>query len=222
MAYSGKLPSHKATHPLPVFSQKGSPLLPSYPSPSKNIWLAGLGNRLHLQTCQKLPDSSQKSCEASQIPNSGLLLPSPRATWQEEESCSSTSSSWGPQYPGFLASQSQQPPGCPPPREMGPRDSSQGQEKTWPAVEQGGGRCQLTHPPLQAQWGKESLDSPSLPGEESSPSSQQEAEGATSQTTGVTAAPHRVMKDFGAERVGPGRGQHYHMGSSCSSAPASG
>lgn len=45
--------------------------------------------------------------------------------------------------------------------------------------------------------GKENHDSPALPREEPSPSSQQEAQGATSQTTGVTAAPHRVMKDLG-------------------------
>ena len=42
-----------------------------------------------------------KSCGASQIPSSGLLLPYPRATWQEEESRSPTSSTQGPQYPGF-------------------------------------------------------------------------------------------------------------------------
>lgn len=104
---------------------------------------------------------------------------------------------------------------------MGPRDSSQGQEKTWRTDgEQGGGRCQLTHPLpqaspgddlralnnlfqiqaappplLQARGGRE--PGALLPREEPSPSSQQEAQGATSQTTGVTAAPHRVMKDLG-------------------------
>lgn len=158
-----------------------------------------------------------KSRGASRIPISGLLLPSLRATWQEEESCSSTSSSQGPQYPGFLASQSQQPACCPPPREMGPTDSSQGQEKTWPH------RARLrkvpAHPPsppgppgdeLHALnnldpsssptsspgFGKRTGDSPAA-SEEPSPSSQQEAQEATSQTTGVTAAPHRVMKDLG-------------------------
>ena len=88
------------------------------------------------------------------------------------------------------------------------------------AVEQGGGRCQLTPLPWVPQEmictpqitssrskqlptsspgsvGKENHDSPALPREEPSPSSQQEAQGATSQTTGVTAAPHRVMKDLG-------------------------
>jgi hypothetical protein len=59
-----------------------------------------------------------------------------------------THSSQRPQYPSFPASQSQPPACCPPPWEMGPRDSSQGQE-SWPATEQGEGRCQLNH---QVPW----------------------------------------------------------------------
>lgn len=150
MACSKKTPlAQRHTHHASLFTKRKSPST-FQPKPSKNILLTGPGNRLHLQTCQKLPDSSQRAVGPPGVPNSGLLLPSLRATWQEEESCSSTSSSRGPQYPGFPASQSQQTACCPPPQEMGPRDSSQGQEKTWLATEQGGGRCQLTHPLPQA------------------------------------------------------------------------
>lgn len=145
-AYSEK---HKGMYSTPVFSQRRAPSTfqpkslqkhlapwPWKPVPSSN-----------------LPETTRfitKSCGASRIPNSGLLLPSLRATWQEEESSSSTHSSQGPQYPSFPASQSQSLACCPPPWEMGPRDFSQGQENAWPATEQGRGRCQLTHPLPQA------------------------------------------------------------------------
>lgn len=157
-----------------------------------------------------------KSRGASRIPISGLLLPSLRATWQEEESCSSTSSSQGPQYPGFLASQSQQPACCPPPREMGPRLlSGSGEDLAAQSkVEEGASSPSLSPDPpgddphalnnldpsstptSSPGFGKRTGDSPAA-SEEPSPSSQQEAQEATSQTTGVTAALHRVMKDLG-------------------------
>lgn len=184
-----------------------------------------------------------KNCGASQIPNSGLLLPSLRATWQEEESCSSTSSSRGPQYPGFLASQSQQPACCPPPREMGPRDSSQGQEKTWRTDgEQGGGRCQLTHPLPQASPGDDLRALNNLFQIQAAPPPLLQAQGG--KRTRGSPAPGRAQPKFPArgpgshfpnhrsdssspqgyerpwsERAGQGRGHHYHIRSSCSSAP---
>lgn len=238
MACSEKLCSHKGTHPILIFSQKGSPLLPSSLNPSKHILLISPENQLHwfAKNYQKLdlPKTTRfitKSCGASRIPNSGLLLPSPRATWQEEESRSSTSSTRGAPVPWLLG----QPITAACTLPSSPGDGAQrllsGSREDWAAVEQGGGRCQLTRlppprpsgddlhalsnlfqiqaappPPLQAQWGKRTGVSPVLPREEPSPSSQQEAQGATSQTTGVTAAPHSVMKDLGQSGWARGQG----------------
>lgn len=181
-----------------------------------------------------------KSRGASRIPNSGLLLPSLRATWQEEESCSSASSSQGPQYPGFLASQSQQPACCPPPREMGPRDSSQGQEKTWLH------RARLRKVPAHQP------SPPDPPGDDLhalnnlDPNSSPTFSPGFGEREPVTLLPclRRAQPKFPArgpgshfpnhrsdssspqgyerpwsEWAGQGRGHHYHIGSSCSSAP---
>lgn len=61
LAFSEKLPSHNGTQTIPSSSQNGSPLILSSPNLPKNILLTGHGNQLHLQTCQKLPDSSQRA-----------------------------------------------------------------------------------------------------------------------------------------------------------------
>lgn len=124
-------PHTKAHKPSQSFHKKRSPPFTFQPKPLQKHLSRWPWKPASPSDLPKTTRFITKSCGASQIPNSGLLLPSLRATWQEEESCSWTSSSRGPQYPGFLASQSQQPACCPPPREMGPRDSSQGQAKTW-------------------------------------------------------------------------------------------
>lgn len=89
------------------------------------------------------------------------LLPSLRATWQEEEFCSSTSGSRGPQYPGF-----HQPitaacllPSSPGDEAQGLRSGS---EESLTSAEKGGGRCQ---PPSRSPSPPSPALSPS-PGED--------------------------------------------------------
>lgn len=126
-----KNPSYKGTHAIPNFShKKGSPLSPSSPNPSKNIFPTGPGKQLHLQTCQKLPDSSQSAVGPPRFPTPASyshlceLLGRKRnpVPGQAAVGGPSTLASWPANHSSLQLPSS---PGD------GAQRLSQGQEKTW-------------------------------------------------------------------------------------------
>ena len=127
-----------------IFSQKRSPL-PLAQTPPETSCSPSPGNQLHLQTCPKLPDSSQRAVEPPRFPTLASYSHLGELLGRKRNPVPRQAALRGPSTLAFLASQSQQPARCPPPREMGPRDASPlGSREDSTAVEQGVGRCQLT------------------------------------------------------------------------------
>lgn len=149
MACSEKLPSHKGTHPMLIFSQKGRPLPPAQTPPETSCSLAletsstfrlAQNYQIHHKELWSLPDSQlwpPTPISESYLAGRGIPFPDkqhsgapvPWLSWPANHSSQHAAllpGRWGPETP------------------LGSREDST-------AVEQGGGRCQLTPLPWVPQ-----------------------------------------------------------------------